>query len=95
MSETTVTNIENLERLETKVEEAIRKITWFKARCESLERENRLLQEDKETLEETNARLSGELEDLQEKNAADDGSDREEIIRRIDKMLEKFGELQI
>jgi len=95
MTETTVTNLDNLERLEAKVEEAVRKITWFKARCESLERENRILQEDKETLEETNERLSGELEDLQEKTAADGGGDKEEIIRRIDKMLEKFGELQI
>lgn len=95
MTEIKVSNLENLERLEAKVEEAVRKLTWYKARCESLERDTRLLQEDIETLQERNNGLSKEVEELRELNAANDGGDKEEIIRRIDKMLEKFGELQI
>lgn len=95
MPDLKVSSLEVLERLETKVEEAVRKITWYKARCESLERDNNLLQEDIETLQEQNKGLTKEVSELQELNAANDGGDKEEIIRRIDKMLEKFGELQI
>lgn len=95
MPDLKVSNLEVLERLETKVEEAVRKITWYKARCESLERDNNLLQEDIDTLQERNKGLTKEVKELEELNAANDGGDKEEIIRRIDKMLEKFGELQI
>ena len=95
MPELKVSNMENLERLETKVEEAVRKLTWYKARCESLERDNRLLQEDMETLQERNTGMSKEMEERQALDAANNGGDKEDIIRRIDKMLEKFGELQI
>ena len=95
MPELKVSNMENLERLETKVEEAVRKLTWYKARCESLERDNRLLQEDMDTVQERNTGLSKEMEERQALDAASNGGDKEDIIRRIDQMLEKFGELQI
>ena len=94
MAETKVQGLEQLERLEAKVDEAVRLIVDLRTRCESLQRNNAVLQERVETLQNRNIALSRELDELKTAQE-DDGGSKEEIIRRIDRMLEKFGELQI
>ena len=94
MAEVKVQGLEQLERLEAKVDEAVRMLAELRTRCESLQRNNAVLQERVETLQHRNIALSRETDEL--KSAQEDsGGSREEIIRRIDRMLEKFGELQI
>jgi FtsZ-binding cell division protein ZapB len=94
MANAKTVNLEKIEMLEAKVEAAVELITELRARSESLQRNNAVLQERVEALQHRNIALSREIDEL--KSARDDeGGSREEIIRRIDRMLEKFGELQI
>ena len=94
MADPKTVNLEKIELLEAKVEAAVELITELRARSESLQRNNAVLQERVETLQHRNIALSREIDEL--KSASEDeGGSKEEIIRRIDRMLEKFGELQI
>jgi FtsZ-binding cell division protein ZapB len=94
MADVKVQSLEQLERLEEKVDEAVRMLVELRTRCESLQKNNAVLQERVETLQHRNIALSREIDQLKAAQE-DDGGGREEIIRRIDRMLEKFGELQI
>ncbi len=95
MTEVKIKSLEQLERLEEKVDEAVRMLAEFHTRCESLQKNNAVLQERVETLQHRNIALSREIDELKAAQEDDGGDSREEIIRRIDRMLEKFGELQI
>jgi FtsZ-binding cell division protein ZapB len=94
MADVKIQSLEKIERLEEKVEAAVQAIADLRGRCESLQRNNAVLQERVETLQQRNGVLSREVDELKAAQEADGGG-REEIIRRIDRMLEKFGELQI
>jgi FtsZ-binding cell division protein ZapB len=87
-------SLEKIERLEAKVEAAVQLITDLRARSETLQRNSAVLQERVETLQHRNIALSREVDELKS-TREDEGGSRDEIIRRIDRMLEKFGELQI
>ena len=95
MVDVKVQSLEKLERLEAKVDEAVGVLTELRTRCELLQRNNAVLQERVETLQHRNIALSREIDELKAAQEEDGGGGREEIIRRIDRMLEKFGELQI
>lgn len=88
-------NLEHLDRLGTKIEETIKKIKALNLRCDTLARDNEMLLEQLETVRDQNRDLSRVIDELREAGEEVQGADREEIIRRIDGMLEKFGELQI
>lgn len=88
-------NLEHLDRLGTKIEETIKKINALNLRCDTLARDNEMLLEQLETVRDQNRYLSRVIDELKEAGEEVQGADREEIIRRIDGMLEKFGELQI
>jgi len=83
MADARTVNLEKIEMLEAKVEAAVELITELRARSETLQRNNAVLQERAEALQ--------QLKSARE----DEGGSRQEIIKRIDRMLEKFGELQI
>jgi FtsZ-binding cell division protein ZapB len=94
MADAKTVNLEKVELLEAKVEAAVDLITELRSRSESLQRSNAVLQERLEALQHRNIALSREIDELKSARENEGGS-REEIIRRIDRMLEKFGELQI
>ena len=94
MADVRTVNLEKIETLEAKVEAAVELITELKTRSETLQRNNAVLQERVEALQHRNIALSREIDELKAARE-DEGGSRQEIIRRIDRMLEKFGELQI
>lgn len=83
--------------LDEKIEQAVKKISSLKDLNTTLQDENRGLSEKIETLLNQNRELSEEIEQLKTSASEDAGSsiDKEEIRKKIDRVLEKFGELQI
>jgi len=97
MQKTETRGMDKLDLLETKIGQTVRKLSELSNRCSALERSNEELIEEIETLRSTNRDLTKQIDRLEvekEARANEDGS-KEKIIKRIDKMLEKFGELQI
>jgi FtsZ-binding cell division protein ZapB len=88
-------SLEKIDRLQTKIEETLQRLTELNERCETLESKNAVLQERVETLQHRNIALSREIEQLHAARAEEEDDNSEEILKRIDRMLEKFGELQI
>lgn len=95
MVDVKVQSLEKIDRLQTKIEETLERLTDLADRCETLQRNNAVLEERVETLQNRNIALSREIDELRASRAGDEGDHSEEILRRIDRMLEKFGELQI
>ncbi|MEJ2721441.1 MAG: cell division protein ZapB [bacterium] len=97
MQETEVQNPSKLDLLEAKIGQTAKKISGLVSRCDALKRENEQLNDELETLREKNRSLATQIDNLAAENEtrAKQGGGKEEIIKRIDKMLEKFGELQI
>ena len=95
MADKGTNNIESLERLGTKIDETVKKIKTLHSRCDILVSDNEMLLEQLETVRGHNKDLSRQIEELKVESEAGHGNNKQEIIRRIDKMLEKFGELQI
>jgi len=94
MADARTVNLEKIEMLEAKVAAAVELITKLRAGSETLQRNNAVLQERAEALQHRNIALSREIDELKSARE-DEGGSRQEIIKRIDRMLEKFGELQI
>lgn len=89
-------SLEKFDRLEEKITEALRRLNDLTEKYEGLQRSNALLQERVQMLQNRNIALSREADELRAAAAAANDEDHsEEILRRIDRMLEKFGELQI
>jgi uncharacterized coiled-coil DUF342 family protein len=97
MQKTETQGFAKLDLLETKIGETVQKLSELNSQCNALKRSNDDLVEEVETLRKTNRDLSKQIDQLvveKETRSNEDGS-KEQIIKRIDKMLEKFGELQI
>ena len=97
MQKTETQGIAKLDLLETKISQTVQKLTELNSQCNALRTSNDELVEELETLRKTNRDLSTRIDQLvveNETRSNEDGS-KEQIIKRIDKMLEKFGELQI
>lgn len=88
-------SLEKIDRLEMKIEETLQRFADMTERCETLQTTNAVLQERVEALQNRNIALSREIDELRAASAANDDDNGEEILKRIDRMLEKFGELQI
>jgi galactitol-specific phosphotransferase system IIB component len=83
--------------LDEKIEQAVKKMSSLKDLNTTLQDENKGLSEKIETLLNRNRELSEEIEQLKTSASKVAGSsiDKEEIRKKIDRVLEKFGELQI
>ena len=95
MVDVKVQSLEKIDRLQVKIEETLQRLADLTDRCESMQRANAVLQERVETLQNRNISLSREIDELRAANQAAEDDNGEEILKRIDRMLEKFGELQI
>jgi FtsZ-binding cell division protein ZapB len=95
MMDVKLQSLEKFDRLEQKIEQALQRLTDLTDRHETLQRSNALLQERVQMLQNRNIALSREIDELRAATAANEDDHGEEILKRIDRMLEKFGELQI
>ncbi|UCH85699.1 MAG: hypothetical protein JSW50_08450 [Candidatus Latescibacterota bacterium] len=97
MQKTEVDSFAKLDLLETKIGQTVQKLSQLTTQHDELKKINEELLEDMENLRNRNKDLTNRINSLEveiETRAKKDGS-KEQIIKRIDKMLEKFGELQI
>jgi FtsZ-binding cell division protein ZapB len=97
MNVQTAEKIKKLDLLEGKIHAAIDTINRLNARCDSLVQKNEDLESEMNNLREHNNGLSQEIVDLKATHEKRMGSGIEEkqILGKIDRMIEKFGELQI
>jgi len=90
-------NLERLDLLEAKVSQAARAVETLTDRCRDLTKVNDRLQKQIAELTDHNKRLLQQVEEL--KSAPQTGSagklEHKKILSRIDRMIEKFGELQV
>jgi FtsZ-binding cell division protein ZapB len=88
--------LEVLEQLERRISSAVEKVTALRSECRALQNEKTSLETQVEDLQQTNIKLSDKLNDLKTKQEEYANSfNREEVRKKIDYMLEKFGELQL
>ena len=85
--------LDKLAGLETKIAEAVEKAAALRSRCRLLEEKNADLKDRLAGLKEDHSSLSEQVGRLE--SAASDGVGPKQILDKIDRMLEKFGELQI
>jgi len=88
--------LEVLEQLERRISRAVEKVTALRSECMTLRNEKSELETQIEELKKSNIELSDQINNLKiihDKNAA--SFNREEVRKKIDHMLEKFGELQL
>ncbi len=97
MQETEVQSLSKLDLLEAKIGQTVDKLSELVVQCNALKKTNNELNEELETLRNANRDLSKQIDKLvtEKETRAKKGGGAEDIIKRIDKMLEKFGELQI
>ena len=89
-------SFEVLEQLERRISRAVERVTALRSECNSLRSDKTDLESQIEALKKSNIELSGQINDLKiihDKNAG--SFNREEVRKKIDHMLEKFGELQL
>ena len=90
-------NLERLDALEAKVSQAARAVETLTVRCRELTEVNQRLQEQVTDLTNRNNELTQEVEELKvagEARSVNKVEDKK-ILSKIDRMIEKFGELQI
>lgn len=90
------TNFADLDKLEKKITNTVKKLEELRSENSSLRVEKDGLETEIEELKQRNIELSKKINDLhikEEKYAS--SFNREEVRRKIDHMLEKFGELQL
>ncbi|NIM19953.1 MAG: cell division protein ZapB [Candidatus Latescibacteria bacterium] len=90
-------NLEKFHLLEEKIHQTVDRVSRMEARAKALQHKNQELEEEVIRLRKHANELSQQivrLKTAREKLSAQYGSN-EEIKKRIDRMLEKFGELQI
>jgi len=90
-------NLERLDALEAKVSQAARAVEALTARCRDLTQVNQKLQDQVSELTNCNNALTQEIEELKVANEERSGgrADDKKILIKIDRMIEKFGELQV
>jgi FtsZ-binding cell division protein ZapB len=89
-------SLEVMEQLERRISQAVERVTALRSECMTLRNEKSELESKIVELKENNIELSDQIADLkiiQEKYAG--SFNREEVRKKIDHMLEKFGELQL
>jgi phage shock protein A len=85
-----------LEKLEKKISSAVEKVEALRAENSTIRGEREYLNTQIEELKRTNIELSEKINNLKIKEEQYMSSfNREEVRRKIDHMLEKFGELQL
>lgn len=89
-------NIDRMEQLEKRVLKAIDFISELKTEKKTLETRKTELEKKIEELMKSNKELSNQINDLKLLHEKSSKSfDKEEVRRKIEHMLEKFGELQL
>ena len=87
--------LERLDELENKVAEAARIIEQLSTRSRKLTETNLRLEEQLSSLRSENEELAKQVEALESRASNGDSVDQKKIINKIDRMIEKFGELQV
>ena len=96
MATSETANLERLDALEAKISQAARAVETLTARARELTKVNQKLQDQIADLTDRNKALTQELEELKVANEKRPGRvDDKQILSRIDRMIEKFGELQV
>ena len=91
-----VKTLEVMEQLERRISQAVERVTALRSECKVLRNEKSDLELKIEELKKSNIELSDQLTDLKIQQEKYAGSfNREEVRKKIDHMLEKFGELQL
>jgi len=90
-------NLKKLDVLEEKFAKTAEKFEKLNARCQALVARTVALESEIESLRSRNTELTDEIKDIKTKAQTDSeiSGRKQEIIKRIDRMIEKFGELQI
>jgi len=84
------------EQLEQRISRAMDVMSAMRAEREALRRDNTILQSEIEVLKQSSIELLSQLNDLQIQQLQRASSfDKEEVRKKIDHVLEKFGELQL
>lgn len=83
--------LEKLELLESRIANTLEIVSELNSRCQNLARKNEVLELKVSELTNTNVEMSEQLNDIQ----THQGMDEKAVLNKIDRMLEKFGELQI
>ncbi|MGD8414884.1 MAG: cell division protein ZapB [Candidatus Latescibacterota bacterium] len=88
--------LEVMEQLERRISQAVERVTALRSECNALRNEKSDLETKIEELKKSNIELSDQITDLKIQQEKYAGSfNREEVRKKIDHMLEKFGELQL
>jgi len=96
MATSETANLERLDALEAKISQAARAVETLTARARELTKVNQKLQDQIADLTDRNKALTQELQELKVANEKRPGRvDDKQILSRIDRMIEKFGELQV
>ena len=85
--------MEKLDRLEGKITLAIEKVVLLQTTCNELTATNAQLTRDIEKLRGDNEDLNNRI--VEAESVVRDGAGEKQVLNKIDRMLEKFGELQI
>jgi len=94
MEETKTTDV--FQKLERRISDAVDKVATLRSQCGELQNENTNLESQVKELKQNNIELSNQINDLKMKHEKYASSfNREEVRKKIDHMLEKFGELQL
>lgn len=89
-------HFDKLDKLEAKISQAVEKYAELEATCRAHGEKNRELEEQLGTLRAHNNELSKQIFELKTAKEGPAGLvEEKKILTKIDRMLEKFGELQI
>jgi FtsZ-binding cell division protein ZapB len=89
-------SLDVLEQLERRISRAVERVTALRSECNTLRKDKTSLESQIKELKESNSELSDQINNLKIKHEKYAGSfNREEVRKKIDHMLEKFGELQL
>ncbi|MDH3217446.1 MAG: SlyX family protein [Candidatus Krumholzibacteria bacterium] len=89
--------LERLDALESKISQAAEIIAELNTRCKALGEEQQRLQQKLADLTNRNKNLAQQIDELESKNQVGSAKalSEKKILSRIDRMIEKFGELQV
>ena len=88
--------LEALGQLERRISRAVEMVTAMRSECRTLKKEKSDLENKIKELQAENIELSNQMNDLKmQREKIAESFNREEVRKKIDHMLEKFGELQL
>lgn len=88
--------LEKLTLLEERISETTQRLSKIKDQYLALQGQKELLEKELDELRSANSELTDRINDLKLINEEHANSfDKEEVRKKIDRMLEKFGELQL